>query len=258
MAVRLSCKILMTYISKILLLLVTFTVASNNFAQQNYNKTFFCTKSYYYHFRGESLNNVQYINQSDFVSNSDKIKGNLALLVFNQIDFEYQKTYDNDNGLLFSLGIYYADHSSKSILITKKGEASLRTFVKFNASYLKSIYQKNHQHLRIKAGLNFRAGEEVLFAGYYKSLFFTGKEYVDLYESYFVNKTLLDLGVNLGLRYQFDVGKRLALASEFSYTFYPLVYDKKDPVYNWNSGPSRHVLQLSLALGFGFGKKMVQ
>jgi hypothetical protein len=77
--------------------LVTFLVANNFIAQQNYDKTLFITKSYYYHFRGESINNIQYINQLDFVSNSYKFKNNLAMLVFNQIDFDYQKKIDNDN-----------------------------------------------------------------------------------------------------------------------------------------------------------------
>ncbi len=221
----------------------------------NINKTFFITKSYYYHFRGESINNVQYINQLDFVSNAYKFKSNLAFLLFNQIDLEYQKKIDNDNCLLFSLGVYYGDYSSKPVTITNKGEASFRSFVKFNTSYLKSFFQKKHHHLRIKTGLNFRAGYETLFGGYYKSIFFTGTEYIDRYESIYVNNYLFDLGANIGLRYQFDVSKRLVLMSEFSYTFYPLLYDKKNPAYNWNSGPSRHVLQLSFGLGFGFGKK---
>ncbi len=245
----------MNSISKILLLLVTFLVTNNFVAQQNYNKTFFITKSYYYHFRGESINNVQYINQLDFVSNSYKIKNNLALLVFNQIDFEYQKKIKNDNCILFSLGVYYADHSTKPILKIKKGEASFRSFIKFNTSFLKSIYQNQTHHLRIKAGLNFRVGHEVLFGGYYISKFFTGTEYIDKYETIYVTKKLFDLGVNSGIRYQFDMGKRLALTSEFSYIFYPLIYDKENPSYNWSSGASRHVLQLSFGVGFGFGEK---
>jgi len=45
---------------RILVLLVAFLVTNNTFCQKEYKNTFYLTKSYYYHFHKEPINNLKY------------------------------------------------------------------------------------------------------------------------------------------------------------------------------------------------------
>ncbi len=132
-----------------------------------------------------------------------------------------------------------------------RGHYTQRSFIDLKIQYLQNIILKNRHLLFLTGGLVIRGGEENYLYGIFPTgHFYNGNE---LYETYFFNKTLADLGVLGGVKYQLYFNKHYSLNIDFNHTFYAYTYSTKDPYNPVDYGPSRSVSFLSFGVAYNYG-----
>jgi hypothetical protein len=207
---------------------------------------FFINKTWYYHFNKDPLNNIKYINN---------YKDKFIFLFMNEVGFMYQRRIDTNEYWRVSLDVYYF-RSPPLIPFTdyKRGQVFERNYLCLNTNYLRDIYFKPKQNLKLVTGLNFRFGDEALLSSYgYVWFVSSNGQLMKFGEPYFDNNLLADLGLSLGLNHQFYFGKRLVFNTEFKYTFYAFLYGRIKPKTKNHLRSNRNNLSLSFSLGWRYG-----
>ena len=231
----------------LLLLLVAFLVTNNTFCQNKYSNTFYFNKSFYYHYKSKTID-VSYFNGFWVRAINSLINGGVG----------YGFNINQTNSIKIMLNTQYRDGISGSFITLPLGTNLNRSVVSLQSIYIRNVFSKNKNRINLTSGLSFRVGNETLFAGFIIKGYYPGTNKISAIESLSISKKLMDLGLIIGVNYQYYFTERLVFNSRVNYTLYSYLFDTKDISYDWDPGPSRHVFQASVGLGFNFGKNQVK
>ncbi len=215
------------------LIVVTLSDVSYSQTKEIHDKNSFSFNTTFYNFlNGEPTFQTKYLNQS--------------LTIFNSFGVNFSRKINNKN--LWGLqSDYHAFVNRTPLDEMLKGTYSERHFLDVRGNYSRQLVGKSGSRLFSGFGLSLRLGEEVIFGNYFLSGNFG--------ETFVRAKTLFDLGLSTGLKYNYHIGQNFHLYAKLSYTFYLLTLDSKDENYEWDRGPTRHMLALSIGFGFNYGEE---
>ena len=130
---------------------------------------------------------------------------------------------------------------------SKYGTVDSRTFSSIEFNTIRAIFVNKYQKLSRIIGGQLRIGSEAIHDNFYSANGFP-------WQCYYPSNTLLDVGINTGLKYEIFLGSRFSFSSELIYTFYPLTIDSKDSWEYEDKGSARHLLAFRVGAGYHFGK----
>lgn len=198
--------------------------------------------------------------------NNISVRTSLHTFFDNGKIFYYDKTYKAWSPLSFgitynrkitsekyfglSADLYYFE-TNKGVLELKPGNYTERSYLLVSGYYYKQFYRGKRSQSLVFGNANIRLGYETVHAGHNVNIH---PDFI-WYESFSISKNLIDFGLSIGVKHQYYFGNRSDLSLELKYTAYPYTFDKKNPVYSWDKGPTWQTLTFSIGYGINWGKE---
>lgn len=187
--------------------------------------------SYYYLYDSTPVLQINHISERPSASSSFGMK--------------YLRRIDEKNGWSTSLSFYNYVLRKPSELI-EQGEILSRFFFLGEMSYSRNLLTTEKGLVNVTMGISTRVGEEIALVTLIPA---------DQggYSGSFVHaRGLLDLGIPLSIEFTRMFGDYFHIQTSLSHTFFPLIYNKKEPLYEWDNGSPRNMTTLTFGLGVNF------
>lgn len=168
----------------------------------------------------------------------------------NGFGIAYNRSINNQHHWSIALNTFYFINTT-TFQDMKSGDVLLRSFLYGAGAYHNNFFTKNNHKLFWNLGAGIRVGNESYFADLY-----TNNTWSEVSAR---TKVLLDLGLSAGLNYKYNLGKtRFNLNASLQATIFPYTYDKKEANYYFDVAPNWKMADLSIGVGYYFGKSISQ
>ncbi len=189
------------------------------------------TFSYYYLYDSTPITQLPHLDKRRSTSSSFGLR--------------YIRRINQNHGWSASLCFYNFVSQTRPESVNQ-GDILSRYFFLFQSSYHRTILIRPNGTVDATVGLSYRIGQEIAHINYIEAQGGGFSEGIILFRG------LFDIGLPIGIEATRLLGKHFHIKARFSHTFFPYLYYKKEPYYQWDKGSPRNMTSLTFGIGVNF------
>lgn len=166
----------------------------------------------------------------------------------------YGVNYSKRYNILSSWGVSLSINRFQKLVSIEelyRGRILERSFLDVRGNHKSVIFKRKRHLLEINKEISLRFGNENFLGAFGIIGYITPDD--PIYETLPLTRTIADVGIALGCKYQFAITQSLYFQSEINYTFYPFTYYNKHHIYSFDRGTTRNLLIGNIGFVLGIG-----